>query len=181
MNNEIHIKDNFLPRSFFHHLRKHLTSREVQWIFCRNATGGEGDDPHPNYLDDYYFSHTAYLNTNNTPIISPNFNIVQPILYFIEDKFKFEIKNLLRINFTLITQRKENITTQYHIDTDVPHYVAILYLNTCNGPTLIEDKQIDFIENRMVLFNGKIQHAAMMQNDSMYRMNIVMNIQGTFF
>ncbi len=180
MNNQIYIKDNFLPKSFFHHIQTHLLSQEIEWRYSRNATDNRKGDM---IGEDHYFSHTAYGQSreNNQPLISPHYNKVQPILYFIEDKFNFEIRNLLRVNFTFITQRRENSVTQFHIDFDVPHYVGILYLNTCDGPTLIEDKKVDFVENRLVLFNGKMKHAAVTQTDAAHRMNIVMDFDGVFF
>jgi hypothetical protein len=179
MNKEILVKDNFLPRSFFNHLKGHLLSREIDWRYNWNATNKRILDETG---EDYYFVHGAYsFNGEHNEKISPHFDKVQPVLYFIEDKFNFEIQRLMRMNFTFITQRNKNTTTQFHVDFDSSHYVAILYMNTCNGPTLIEDKQIDFIENRAVLFDGSMQHAAVTQTDSTHRINIVINIQGIFY
>jgi hypothetical protein len=181
MSREILIKDNFLPKLFFSPLQKHLLSTEIEWRYSKSATNNTKNDMN---LQDHYFSHTVYgknIGEENPSLVSAHYNKLQPILYFIEDKFNFHIKNLLRMNLTFITQRNENRETNFHIDFDYPHYVGILYLNTCNGPTLIEDKQIDFIENRMVFFDGSMKHAAVTQTDSAHRMNIVINIEGNFF
>jgi hypothetical protein len=173
---EIIVKDNFLPKSLFGDIKSCLLSENVNWRFLEKATSNSQV-----FEDDMYFVHGLYGNKQNEVFVSPQYDIVRPMLYFIDDKLRFNIEKIIRINCTLITQRLTNKVTTYHTDMNDFHYVGIYYLNTCNGPTMIQDKKIDFIENRFVFFNGKYDHAAVHQTDTYLRLNIVFNFYGNFY
>jgi hypothetical protein len=67
---------------------------------------------------------------------------------------------------------------EWHVDRPFQCKTAILYLNNCNGYTLLKTNpitKIESIENRMLLFDSKIQHKAISQTDSKRRIVINFN------
>jgi hypothetical protein len=173
---DVVVKDNFLPKSLYSEVSSMIHSSGVHWHYHSNATNESNT-----VENDEYFVHPSFrVLDDGKEVISPSFNTVRPILYFIEDKLQFNLEKILRVNFTLVTQRNRKSITPYHIDTPKPHYVGILYFSTCNGPTMIQDKKVDCIENRFVFFDGRYEHAAVHQTDIYARINIVFNLFGNY-
>ena len=49
----------------------------------------------------------------------------------------------------------------------VPHRVALFYVTTSNGFTVLKDTtQVQCIENRMLLFDGSIEHHSVTSTDN---------------
>lgn len=165
------IVDDFLPPSLFNDIQNLTMGDRINWTYRPGATSV--DTP-----DEFYFSHTAFLKDPLS--ISPLFNDIKPILYFMDDRLKFYLDDLIRINCTMCTNRGKNITQAMHVDYDMPHYTGIFYCNTTNGPTVFEDTKVDSVANRFVLFDGSMKHAATLQDDCHARVNIVFNMQGYF-
>lgn len=183
MNNNIIVKDNFLPKSFLKLLQNICLSTEVEWLFHQYATDTNYQKDKIDFEHDHYFAHPLYFSHPQQPqqhTPSKHFQKFQPLLYFLEDKLKFSIAHLYRMNLTYITQRFENKTTLFHNDLNHPHYVGIFYLFSSDGPTIIEDQKVDCVENRMVFFNGSMKHAAVTQTNLFHRINVVINVNGNF-
>lgn len=165
------IVDDFLPPSLFNDIQNLTMGDGINWTYRPGATSV--DTP-----DEFYFSHTAFLKDPFS--ISPLFNDIKPILYFMDDRLKFYLDDLIRINCTMCTNRGKIITQAMHVDYDMPHYTGIFYCNTTNGPTVFEGSKVDSVANRFVLFDGSMKHAATLQDDCHARVNIVFNMQGRF-
>ena len=80
----------------------------------------------------------------------------------------------------MYTNQNINLSHDSHTDHRFPHYTAIYYINTNNGPTTVGDKDVESIENRLVLFDGLIHHNSNLQTDTAARINININMQGEF-
>lgn len=165
------VVDNFLPPSLFNDIQTLTMGNRIDWAYCPGATSV--DTP-----DEFYFSHRVFAN--DPPYASPLFNDIKPILYFMDDRLKFYLDGLIRINCTLCTNRGKVMQQAMHVDFDIPHYTGIFYCNTTNGPTVFEDTKVDSVANRFVLFDGQKKHAATLQDDCHARVNIVFNMQGHF-
>lgn len=165
------VVDNFLPPSLLNDIQSLTMGDRINWAYRPGATSV--DTP-----DEFYFSHTAFMKDPLS--VSPLFNDIKPILYFMDDRLKFYLDELIRINCTLCTNRGKVMPQAMHVDFDIPHYTGIFYCNTTNGPTLFEDTKVDSVANRFVLFDGKKRHAATIQDDCHARVNIVFNMQGHF-
>ncbi len=166
----MHIIDDFLPPSLFNDIQSLLMGPDINWSYVNGAT--QMDDT----SDEFYFVHKVLSPTESSPI----FNHIKPLLYFMDDRLKFYIDSLLRINCTMCTNQGKAIRQAMHTDFTVPHYTGIFYVNTNNGPTIVEDTKVDSIANRFLLFNGLTNHAASLQDDTKTRVNIVFNMQGHF-
>ena len=89
---------------------------------------------------------------------------------------KIEVKAVIRIKVNLYTNVNEFIENEYHIDYPYEHKGAILYLNTNNGYTILEDgTEIESIENRLLKFEPHKRHKSTHCTDVKRRMNINFN------
>jgi len=163
------IIDNFLPDSLYQDLKSLILGDNIEWNYCPGATY---KDQH----DEFYFVHSV-IAENYT---SPYFKDIKPILYFMDDKLGFVINKIIRINCTLTTNQGVRKRTAMHIDFDEPHYTGIYYINDNNGPTVVEDTEVECVANRFLLFEGSKMHSGTLQDDCHARVNIVFNMQGFF-
>jgi hypothetical protein len=163
------IIDNFLPDSLYQDLKSLILGDNIDWSYCPGAT----------YLDqhdEFYFVHRVIAPDYTSSI----FKDIKPILYFMDDKLGFVIENLIRINCTLTTNQGVHQRTAMHVDFPIPHYVGIYYINDNNGPTVVEDTEVECVANRFLLFDGSKMHSGTLQDDCHARVNIVFNMQGFF-
>ena len=75
---------------------------------------------------------------------------------------------LVRAN--LVLRDVETIETPYHIDNNCLYATTgILFLTTCNAKTILNIKNkevpIDSVENRLLLFDSKIEHKVLYHTD----------------
>jgi hypothetical protein len=161
--------DNFLPDSLHQDLKNLVMGENVPWTYCPGATCKDK-------LDEFYFVHRVIAPDHTSPL----FKDIKPILYFMDDRLKFVIDNLIRINCTLTTNQGIRQRTLMHVDFPVPHYVGIYYINDNNGPTVVEDTEVECVANRFLLFDGSKMHSGTLQDDCHARVNIVFNMQGHF-
>lgn len=150
--------ENFLNNIEFQRIKQSVLNRYFDWYYqpskVSDNDGGQ------------QFTH-MFLSEDGK--MSNFFYILKPIFS------KLKAKDIIRAKINL-THRKETIKKfQYHIDTDKECKTAILYLNTNNGKTVFKNnKQINSIENRMVIFPSNLQHTGTTHTDKDFR--IVLNI-----
>lgn len=163
------IIDDFLPDTLHNDLKNLVLGPDVGWSYAPGATYA---DRH----DEFYFVHGVIAQGYT----SPHFKDIKPILYFIDDRLGFVIDHLIRINCTLTTNQGIRQRTAMHVDFEQPHYTGIYYINTCNGPTVVDDTEVESVANRFLLFDGSKMHCGTLQDDTHVRANIVFNMQGHF-
>ena len=89
---------------------------------------------------------------------------------------KLDVKALVRIKANLYPNSEELHEHEAHTDTKYPHMAAILYINTCNGYTKLEDcTKIDSVANRILLFDPNKPHTPSTTTDQPVRVNININ------
>ncbi len=90
-------------------------------------------------------------------------------------------KKILRAKFNLLQGSDKIIEHGLHTDLPEPDSkvkTAILYLNTNNGYTKFENGDIvESVENRLVLFDGNVQHAGSTCSDKRYRVVFNLNFE----
>ena len=138
------VKDNFLPEKEYINIYTLLTDEYFPWYFNNYKTLS-----HTGELFDYQFTHTFYKDNE---ISSPFFKSLKPLI----DKLNSRALVRIKANLNPITQ--ELIKYKSHTDQDFECKVAIYYLNTNNGYTMLEDKKVESKANRMVLFDSSIFH-----------------------
>ena len=111
----------------------------------------------------YQFSHTFY---GEQKINSEYFTLLDPILQ------NLKIKNLIRIKANLLLKTNEIVKHGFHIDTQSENKfnTAIYYLNSNNGYTKFKNgKKVNSVKNRIVIFDGLIEHRGTSCSDQPYR------------
>jgi len=116
----------------------------------------------------YYFQHNIYKKHK----------IFSVQLYdFILEKIvpKLDLKAFIRIKLNAYPNIGILREHNPHIDYDFPHKGALLFLNTCNGFTRIENEKVESIENRIVFFEPNKYHNSSSCTDQKLRLTINFN------
>jgi len=132
------IIENYLDAESFKNLDTNLNSDYFPWFWCKKIATA-------NNINNYHFSHNFY---NNNRICSQWFSLIESFLSLIKPKA------LIRIKANLNVQTKKQFLFEKHKDQRFDCKVAVFYLNSNNGYTLINNKKIKSIKNRMLFFNN---------------------------
>jgi hypothetical protein len=142
--------DNFLDKEFFNSFKNLLFSSDINWFWKNHMTEE----------DNYFFNHCFYID--NVPM-SPFFgDYIFPILK------KLNVHAILQIRANLLLKNKISYQSNFHVDSPFECKTAILYMNTCNGCTILDKNEkikITSEENKILIFNSQIEHAAASQTD----------------
>ena len=149
--------DNFLDTKIFYPLYDYLFDDHTAWF--PKTFGTVKDKP----IDVLWFSHCFYANQQ--PDVSSYHTLIPPILE------ELKARSVIRVNANLVTKQPEKIRTHFHQDVPYPDSkTAILYMNSCNGSTIIKtdngDKLIKSVENRMLIFPSNTDHGSILQTDT---------------
>ena len=161
----IDIKENFIDEKTNTDLFRFVLNSEFGWFFQDSVV----DIQDGNYM----FCHTFYNPENK--INSGHFHIIQNI--FLK---KLPIKQLLRVKLNFYPRTDERIIHGFHTDYEGNHKVALYYLNTNNGQTVFENKDIDGVNSvaqRMVIFNGNLRHSSTTCTDKQFRISLNINYE----
>ena len=157
------IIDNFLPKNDFKEVKDLVLGNLFPW-FRQSGIA----DPEDNELN--YFTHVAYLDKEG--------GINSEYWRFFYDKFFKHIKHKTIIRFKVnYYQRTEKIiVNDPHTDYPEKHKGVILYLNNCDGYTLLNNKKkVDSIENRLLMFDPSKSHSSTTTTNAQGRFNINVN------
>ena len=122
--------------------------------------------------DHYYFTH---MLVNNSVSVSGFNNIANHFLDQISPSYVY------RIQVNAYPKEPDHNLHGFHIDLDHTHKVALWYVNTNNGytilkdPTSQEDVRIESVKNRMLFFDGNIFHSSVTHTDTNLRHVVNMN------
>jgi len=81
----------------------------------------------------------------------------------------------MRIKGNLYPSTETIVHHMDHIDYEFPHRGAIFYINTNNGLTVIDGKEVESIENRLLLFDPAIPHHSTTCTNDKCRVNVNFN------
>ena len=156
------IHKNFLEQETLQNIKKEI--KGMHWFFL-NFTADKNDK------SNFLFYHLIF--ENNKVQSNRYFNtILMPILG------KLNFKYLHRAKLNLYTKKDKQIKTNYHIDCDIEHTVALFSLNTNNGYTEFEDgKKIKSEENNLIIFPGHLKHRSVNQTNENVRLNLNINLK----
>ena len=115
--------------------------------------------------DSYYFTNGLTSETlNNWPL--------QPLLRLVIQ----EDSKLIRVKANLYLRTDEIEHHDNHVDYDFENTAAILYINTNNGLTVLEDgTECESVANRLLLFDASKLHHSTTCTDQKRRVNININ------
>ena len=160
---DLQVIDNFLGDYQFKQLESFLFRKEFPWYYNDNIISGDNR---------YQFTHMLY--DSELGVTSGGYEMMYGCLN------KLNVKKLIRIKANLRPQTLFHRSGGYHIDTENVT-TAILYLNTCNGGTIVIDPPKErFIEseaNKIIIFPCEYLHRGVMQTDTIRRAVININYE----
>ena len=147
---EYKVINNFLEKDTFIKLKEALMSDKINWFW----------KPHMTTNDNYFFNHCFFSNNTvqsifYTPLIIPILNLLN-------------CKSVSEVRANLMLKKEKQYKSNFHVDRDYKCKTAILYMNTCNGYTLLNKKKkikINCVENSILIFDSQIEHAGVSQTD----------------
>ena len=117
-----------------------------------------------------YFKLTHKINNEFIDMTGNCFKCLKPLID------KLNVKSLIRIKANLYHKTEKLIFHKPHLDYDFKHKGAILYLNTCNGYTVLNGgTKIKSVENTLLLFDSSKTHNSTNCTDKKIRLNININ------
>jgi hypothetical protein len=157
---EYKIINNFLKTEDFLKIKNFLFSQLCPWYFKDSMT----------HKDSYFFFHCFY--NHFAPQSSVFEELIQPIVKLLH------CNSIIEIRANLMLKKEKQYSSNFHIDRGFSCKTAILYLNTCNGYTLLDNKEklkIKCEENKILIFDSHVRHAAVSQTDTEKRIVINFN------
>jgi hypothetical protein len=174
----VKIIDNLLPKRYLEDLQSYFLSENCEWFFNDNLT----DDNSYNSLGSFGFNMRLHWNghfVNNYVGI-----LVRALVFTVQE----EVEKYLERNQTIVRARADmtmynptNYCHEMHTDFPEEHTTAIFYMNTSDGNTLLFDRkgdkliqEIEPIENRVVIFDGLMEHTG--HSPSKHKSRILINM-----
>jgi len=159
------IVDNFLSQEDFLNITNTFFPQDLNnpnnfsWNYHKGIVRDPDLGPTGYEEDDWMYNRSLYSSDNGLEF-DKHYSIVKPIV----DKLK--VKKLFDIRANLLVPTKEHIYHEFHTDRNVPHTVALFYVTTCNGFTILKDTaKVNCLQNRMLLFDGSIEHHSVTSTD----------------
>ena len=174
---DLKVIDNFLSPTIFNRLLKIVESHMIEWVWSNNTHY----DPSTKKGDNcWMFSQFLYAAPSLPG--GPGSHPLYPAFHVIED-CQFDIrpfKQVLKLKLNLYPNQGKNISHAKHADIydktggpDECIITSVFNFHTCNGSTVVGEKNIDSKANRLILFDNTI-HYGITQSDLPRR--IVLNI-----
>jgi len=159
------ILDNYLSQEDLEYIKntlfpQDLTSKDnFQWNYHKGIVRDPDLGPTGYEEYDWMYNRSLYSSGNGLKF-DKHYGIIKPILAKLNPKKVFDI----RVN--LLVPTPHHIYHEFHTDRSVPHKVALFYVTTNNGFTILKDQpKINCLENRMLLFDGSIEHHSVTSTD----------------
>ena len=141
MNHEV--VDNFLPAEYFKDLFSLISGDSFPWYFGSHVADKSD-------IKDFYFIHTFY---NHYIVGSNKFENLTLLLQILNPKALLRIRALQYIGRDKLTEHAK------HADYPFLHKTCVLYLNTNDGFTRLQDGTcVKSVENRALFFDGSSLH-----------------------
>lgn len=170
------IIDNALPEEIFSEI-EYFFKEQCLWNF-NSIIASDGDSgERPEQFPYFMLVHTIYnfrpwLGDAGLDINPQSYNLVKSVFDYLEPK----PKAIARIKANLYPNQNEFVYHNEHRDYKEPHRGAILYINTNNGFTVLEDgTKIESIRNRLLLFDSSQKHRSTNCTDDWGRLIINFN------
>ena len=156
------VLDNYFPLDYFYSLRNKIINTGFQWQFATKVNHEQTNN------NDSYFCQNIYQDH------MPKTFLWDDINYILSEYLHGE--GILRAKVNLYIKTSKIIEHAKHVDYEIPHKGAIIYLNTCDGFTRLHDgTKIESVENRLLLFDSSKPHNSTSTTNALGRYNININ------
>jgi uncharacterized protein (UPF0248 family) len=156
------IFDNVLPEEDFQNIKNSMLNPNFPWNYTPVVSNKKENLP---ISASYYFTHQFWSGFQT----EPESHVFAPILN------QIECHAVMRIKGNLYPSTETIVHHMDHIDYEFPHRGAIFYINTNNGLTVIDGKEVESIENRLLLFDPTIPHHSTTCTNDKCRVNVNFN------
>jgi hypothetical protein len=157
----MNIYKNFLNKEKLKSFKLELFNKEFPWYYRDKQTNKKNNT--------FYFTHCFMKDQKIHSDWYETF--IKPIVE------KIEATNILEIRANLVVNTGKKQKSGYHVDFPyLKNKTAILYMNTCNGYTMFKNKKkVTSEENKMIIFDGQLEHQGVSQTDTKRRIVINFN------
>ena len=158
---DYYVKDNFFEKDYFTAMSYRITSNQIPWYFINTLNNYHKTDDTQSY-----FHHMVYRHQP----LSQEYDFFQALWDL------FDIKSLMRIKANCYPANDSLVVHPAHVDYDFTHKGAIIYVNSNDGFTILEDgTKIESIANRVLFFDPGRKHSSTNCTNSKARFNINVN------
>jgi len=138
------------------------------WLYMPHPT--DNKDSEMAFFTHLFYDHIGRPGKEQDPYFKGIDNTILSKL----EKEDMKGMDLLRVRANLYLRQKEPMLSEPHRDHFIDHKVAIYYVNTNDGYTLLDEKiKIPSIKNTVLVFDGG-KHRAVSQTDEKVR--VIINI-----
>lgn len=159
------VLDNYLSQEDFLNIKNTLfpqdlnNSNNFSWTYQKGIVRDPELGPTGYEEHDWIYVRSLYSSDNGLRF-DKYYHIVKPILN------KLKIKKVFDIRANLLVPTPHHIYHEFHTDRNVSHKVALFYVTTSNGFTVLKDTtEVQCVANRMLLFDGSIEHHSVTSTD----------------
>ena len=165
------IIEDFLEKEDFDHIittlfpnNDDLTRQKdpLVWNYNKGIVRDPDNGPTGYEENDWMYSKVLFTSHHSLLRYDKHYPLDKPIVD------KLDIKKLLDVRCNLLVPTKEHIYHEFHTDRTYPHKVALFYVTNNNGWTVLKDTaKVECVENRMLLFDGMIEHHSVSSTDKL--------------
>jgi len=163
----MNIIDNYFDKPLVEQLSGSILHPEFPWYYQETvAFGSNSKQAEEVHLDNFYHTHMVYDK------FKPNSGIFEQFMPFLQ---KLNVNSLIRIKINKYPKTNKLYIHARHNDYEFEHRGCILYLNSCDGYTQIENKKVASVENRVALFDPSVQHNTTTCTNARFRLTVNFN------
>ena len=192
---DIIVVDNFISKDYQDHILNIVNDAAFPLYFRKNIVAYEYNKQP---LNIHGFTHELYEYQKP---VSNFFNTIYPLVLSISEKtgVKYNCLERMRFNFVLGNPDSQLDYHMPHVDNYTDHFVALYYVNDCDGDTVIFNERLDIPDaerdkyflkrnewtikqrvepkkGRLLLFPGNYYHSSSYTKTQPYRCVINMNL-----
>jgi len=176
--NNIKVIDNLLPRRCLEDLQSHFLSENCEWFYNDNLTHDDSYDS----LGSFGFNMRIHWNGNFIGNYSST--LLRSLVFTSQGEVERHLdreQRIVRVRADMTLYNSNNHRHELHTDFSHEHTTAIFYMNTSDGNTLLFDRdgdkllqEVEPIENRLVIFDGLLQHTG--HSPSKHKSRVLINM-----
>jgi hypothetical protein len=174
----VKIVDNLLPKRYLEDLQSYFLSENCEWFFNDNLT----DDNSYDSLGSFGFN--MRLHWNGYFVSNYVGTLARALVFTVQEEVEKHLERnqrIVRARADMTMYNPTNYRHELHTDFPQEHTTAIFYMNTSDGNTLLFDRkgdkliqEVEPVENRLVIFDGLMQHTG--HSPSKHKSRILINM-----
>lgn len=176
----VKVIDDFLPTPTFNRLRDFVLGTEFPWHWTEHDYNPT--DPTIEHIDTskdgtFMLHHVLYTPKTKPSIFIPYFNIFHDIFLH----RGFDLGDILKLKLNMYTNQgvRKNLVkhTDFYEESDKPliYLTGVFCFTDDNGATCIGENEYKTKPNRMIAFDGNIEHWAYTQTNTNRRVILNLN------